>query len=188
MKKYWIIIILLIGLLIFQYFYLRHNEPPILDATEYIERHELYQAAGINDIWICGTDKYLQHNMREKFLQKESLGFYDPKFKMFISIPYKNYYWEMKNINQKYSHTNDYFYGLPLNTFVFDSEIYNVLFGKVEVADKKRKIRNNNKNCNENNYPNKYLELQKEKLWENLPTRSPPPRRTCVNIIRFLGL
>ena len=74
----------------------------------------------------------------------------------------------MKNINQKYSHTNDYFYGLPLNTFVFDSEIYNVLFGKVEVADKKRKIRNNNKNCNENNYPNKYLELQKEKLWERL--------------------
>ena len=137
-------------------------------ATEYIERHELYQAAGINDIWICGTDKYLQHNMREKFLQKESLGFYDPKFKMFISIPYKNYYWEMKNINQKYSHTNDYFYGLPLNTFVFDSEIFNVLFGKVEVADKKRKIRNNNKNCNENNYPNKYLELQKEKLWERL--------------------
>ena len=137
-------------------------------ATEYIERHELYQAAGIIDIWICGAEKYLQYNMREKFLQKESLGFYDPKYKMFISIPYKNYYWKMKNINQRYAHTSDYFYGLPLNSFSFDGNIYNALFGKVEIVDKKRKIRSNNKNKTENNFQNKYLYLQKEKLWTEL--------------------
>ena len=27
-------------------------------ATEYITRHKLYQAGGINDIWICGTENY----------------------------------------------------------------------------------------------------------------------------------
>ena len=30
-------------------------------SSEYYERHELYQAAGINDIWICGTKKYFQY-------------------------------------------------------------------------------------------------------------------------------
>lgn len=29
-------------------------------SSEYYERHSLYQAAGINDIWICGTQKYFQ--------------------------------------------------------------------------------------------------------------------------------
>ena len=30
-------------------------------STEYYERHELYKAAGINDIWICGVEKYIQY-------------------------------------------------------------------------------------------------------------------------------
>lgn len=29
-------------------------------SSEYHERHELYQAAGIKDIWICGTQKYFE--------------------------------------------------------------------------------------------------------------------------------
>ena len=38
MKKYWIIIILLIGLIVFQYFYNKPSEPIVSDPTEYIER------------------------------------------------------------------------------------------------------------------------------------------------------
>lgn len=30
-------------------------------SSEYIERHELYKAAGINDIWILGTNKYFEY-------------------------------------------------------------------------------------------------------------------------------
>ena len=44
-------------------------------ATEYIERHELYKAVGITDIWICGTEKYLQDNMREKLLKMVLMDF-----------------------------------------------------------------------------------------------------------------
>lgn len=29
-------------------------------SSEYIERHELYRASGIYDLWICGTQKYIQ--------------------------------------------------------------------------------------------------------------------------------
>lgn len=52
-------------------------------ATEYIERHDLYQAVGITDIWICGTEKYLQqyHNgsgkKRINLLEGESKVYYD---------------------------------------------------------------------------------------------------------------
>ena len=30
-------------------------------ASEYYERHELYEACGIKDIWVCGADKYFQY-------------------------------------------------------------------------------------------------------------------------------
>jgi competence CoiA-like predicted nuclease len=46
-------------------------------ASEYIERHELYKAAGINDIWICGTKKYLGHGKRFNTLENESRIYYD---------------------------------------------------------------------------------------------------------------
>lgn len=29
-------------------------------SSEYYNRHDLYEAAGIKDIWICGTEKYIQ--------------------------------------------------------------------------------------------------------------------------------
>lgn len=46
-------------------------------STEYYERHELYQAAGINDIWILGTDKYFGKNKRFNTLEKESGIYYN---------------------------------------------------------------------------------------------------------------
>lgn len=30
-------------------------------SSEYYDRHELYQVAGVNDIWICGIDNYFQY-------------------------------------------------------------------------------------------------------------------------------
>lgn len=52
-------------------------------SSEYYERHELYQAAGIKDIWICGVQKYLQYYHTEggikklNILEKESGIYYD---------------------------------------------------------------------------------------------------------------
>ena len=55
-------------------------------ASEYLERHELYKAAGIHDLWICGTEKYLQENMRGKYLEKYCFGYYNPFNKRFFFI------------------------------------------------------------------------------------------------------
>ena len=59
-------------------------------SSEYIERHNLYQAAGIHDIWICGTENYMQWyhdgdgNKRENYLESICQRYYDPKLKMFF--------------------------------------------------------------------------------------------------------
>ena len=60
-------------------------------SSEYYERHELYQAAGIEDIWILGTDKYLEKEENEKskkFRTKEieynTNFYYDSEFKIFV--------------------------------------------------------------------------------------------------------
>lgn len=53
-------------------------------ATEYLERHELYQAAGIHDIWICGTEKYMKDNMRDKVSEQYYDGYYDTASRRFI--------------------------------------------------------------------------------------------------------
>lgn len=38
-------------------------------SSEYIERHELYQAAGITDIWIIGVEKY--KSTKSKFIEEK---------------------------------------------------------------------------------------------------------------------
>ena len=50
-------------------------------ASEYLERHELYNAAGIHDIWICGTEKYLGRNKRLNTLEANRKLYYDTKSK-----------------------------------------------------------------------------------------------------------
>lgn len=68
-------------------------------ATEYHERHELYNSIGITDIWICGTLKYFEkynEGKRDKRLNElESITkkYYDP-FNDFI-------FFVDKNINEK---------------------------------------------------------------------------------------
>lgn len=52
-------------------------------ATEYVERHELYQSSGIIDIWIAGYEKYFKPNSRHKFLEDYIEGYYNPETKSF---------------------------------------------------------------------------------------------------------
>lgn len=52
-------------------------------ATEYVERHDLYKAAGIKDIWIAGTEKYFSPNSRRKFLEDHIVGYYNPETKIY---------------------------------------------------------------------------------------------------------
>lgn len=136
-------------------------------SSEWIERHDLYQAAGIHDIWICGTEKYLKDNMREKFLQNKAFGFYDSKNHILISSHHQKYYSEMKNIGQLYSHSKCKFYGFDLNAYGFDGKIYNSLFGDIDTVLKKRSIRKSKKQP-VNRQAGYYLDLQTEKLLSKL--------------------
>lgn len=69
-------------------------------STVYLERHELYQAAGINDIWILGTEKYFNKYSRGKYIEQYAIGHYDVNKNCFIDIkdivtkndlPYKSF-------------------------------------------------------------------------------------------------
>lgn len=55
-------------------------------ASEYYDRHDLYKASGIVDIWICGTEKYLGKGKRLNTLEKESRLYYDSKNKFFYKL------------------------------------------------------------------------------------------------------
>lgn len=61
-------------------------------ATEYYERHELYTAAGIKDIWICGTQNYFQFyhegsgSKKVCEIEKESCIYYDVKSKCIYKV------------------------------------------------------------------------------------------------------
>lgn len=58
-------------------------------ASQYLERHELYKAGGIEDIWILGTDKYLNKKPstkenRHKTIESYTYYYYDSSNKIFI--------------------------------------------------------------------------------------------------------
>ena len=52
-------------------------------ATEQIERHKLYEAGGIKDIWICGVQNYGTGN---KHMEKIMDGMFSSKYKKFVEI------------------------------------------------------------------------------------------------------
>lgn len=128
-------------------------------ATEWIERHELYQASGIIDIWILGIEKYLKPNMREKFIQKYAVAFYDSSLKLIV-INFKDFLALDKNngkfIVKKYQHQSDIFCGFKLKDFIFNNgnvehklffnmkfskEIHNERCNKKIAYEKKKKSR-----------------------------------------------
>lgn len=58
-------------------------------ATEYIERHRLYELAGIHDIWILGTDKYIEKsevgkNYKGKAIEGFTNFYLDSEYKIFM--------------------------------------------------------------------------------------------------------
>lgn len=61
-------------------------------SSMYYERHELYQAAGIEDVWICGADKYFQCYHKGKGvkrlneLEDNTRKYYDPKTRLLFYI------------------------------------------------------------------------------------------------------
>lgn len=61
-------------------------------STEFYERHELYKAAGVIDIWICGLKKYFQYYhkgsgvKRVSVIEESSKKYYDPFQKCFYKI------------------------------------------------------------------------------------------------------
>lgn len=81
-------------------------------ASEYYERHELYEACGIKDIWVCGADKYFQYyhsgngvkHISE--IEKNTNLYYDTKvgciFQIDKEMSKKNF--EMINNDKTYAH------------------------------------------------------------------------------------
>jgi hypothetical protein len=68
-------------------FVLEYQCSPI--ATEYFERHRLYELAGIHDIWILGTDKYIEKSefkksFNKKVIEKNTDFYLDAEYKIFI--------------------------------------------------------------------------------------------------------
>lgn len=60
-------------------------------SAEYHDRHNLYCDLGVTDIWICGTNKYLEkEEVRKKFRLKEiennTKYYYDSKHNIFILV------------------------------------------------------------------------------------------------------
>lgn len=139
-------------------------------ATEYVERHDLYKASGIIDIWILGTEKYFKKNMRKKYIQDYSYGFYSVEDKNLIPIIPIDYILLLTKttlIKNIYSHGNNSFYGLPLNDFIFNQDIYNIHVGKFYEVEKKQSYRKNINWRKDNKLlirHNKILNLQNKKI------------------------
>lgn len=75
-----------------QQYVLEYQCSPI--SSEYYERHELYLAAGIKDIWICGIHKYFQFyhtgngSKQVNVLEGQTGVYYDSKNKRIYKIDY----------------------------------------------------------------------------------------------------
>lgn len=121
-------------------------------ASEYLIRKELYKLAGINDIWILGTEKYslefikddIIHSNRYRKIEKENIDnllYLDVKDKAFL---FNNCFLEksnslLKNLQGSFSKReffirncdafdflseyNELFSGEYLNEFIFDGKI-----------------------------------------------------------------
>jgi len=101
-----------------QQYVLEYQCSPI--ATEYLERHELYQVAGIKDIWIAGYEKYFKKNSRHKFLENYVNGYYNPIDKKF----YLNN-WEQEDVI--------YMFGKIANRYRNDNYLNNFIFQNGEI-------------------------------------------------------
>lgn len=94
-------------------------------STEYLERHNLYKTVGIFDMWICGVEKYLQKNMRGKFIEEYAVGYYNPSKSSFIfnyssSIAkFCNAFYKPKYVQLKFMRKSESFYISYTDNFTF---------------------------------------------------------------------
>ena len=100
-------------------------------STEYEERHMLYQAAGIKDVWICGVRKYIQYyhtgtgNKGINNLELDSKIYYNSDTNQIYKVNYLNNktfmrYRNGKNIwETEHIMKNPYDYMLTKNNFIF---------------------------------------------------------------------
>lgn len=140
-------------------------------ATEYVERHELYKASGIIDIWILGTEKYLKSNMRKKYIQDFACAFYSSIDKKLILTIYGCCISKSKLHYMRYYSGVDVFYGFPINQFIFDGSIYNSKIGEPNKIRRKIEYRESLKKENYNLPPKRhdtYLDLQNNKLHKQI--------------------
>lgn len=140
-------------------------------ATEYVERHELYKASGIIDIWILGAEKYLKRNMRKKYIQDFSYAFYSYKNQEIIPVEHSDLF-SYKKLNSIRHCTNfGIFYGVSLESFVFDGYIHHLYFSDIDEILKKKEYRQNLKLIYKPKYNkrhNKYLKLQIRKTFSHI--------------------
>lgn len=93
-------------------------------SSEYLERHGLYQAGGIEDIWILGTEKYIEkHNncksFRKKEIEKHTNYYYDSTYNIFLFSGSENF----EIIDKKYKVKNIYFYNCEDNIDLLNNNI-----------------------------------------------------------------
>lgn len=139
-------------------------------SSEYFERHELYKAAGIKDIWILGIDKYFTTSSRRKYIQNVAIGHYSPISKDLILYEYKSFYDKVKDKDQlKISLYGNYdtgkYYGRNINNYMYDEDGFtDIFFEKLKDINKKIERRKNivifkPRICNT------YLDKQKDINW-----------------------
>ena len=134
-------------------------------ATEYEERHELYQAAGIIDIWVCGIEKYFTNSSRKKHMDKVCVGYYDPKNNAFINSNGYMY------LNYRYLIPEHCYYqgepGRPLEKLIFkDGHVYDQELFEIKEKRKKRQSLRDKMRISKTHhqYPGFYLDKQNSKF------------------------
>lgn len=146
-------------------------------ASEYYERHELYQAAGIKDIWILGTEKYFTEFSRKKHIQNVAIGHYSSKNKEFILYEYTLFYNRIKNNHNKLNisfygnHNTGKYFGRNIDEYVLiNLNIQDKSFDNLENIYKKRDYRKSliTKPRSSNTYLNmqKRINLEKQNRLE----------------------
>lgn len=123
-------------------------------ATEYIERHDLYKAVGITDVWIAGYEKYFKPNSRHKYLEDYIQGYYNPTTKLFRISNCSEQGKFVNNINIK-SHS------FSLCNFVFqNSSIIHKTY-KDKTFDNLYALHIKRRNEKDNDNQQKWIEIEK---------------------------
>lgn len=137
-------------------------------ASEYLERHELYKAVGIKDIWILGIEKYFNNSSRRKYIQDFAIGHYSYIDKNLILYEYSKFYNSIKNTHNKFkimsygNNNTGIYFGRNINKYLFvDYKIIDISFDNLENISKKR-VQRKNLGKSQERKGGTYLNMQKK--------------------------